>query len=192
MENLKSWINTQRSRKGFFPMLALMILITGLYVAEYAFLGCGIVKIVRFLVLIPGLFLIAWIDGHEKRIPNQILLVLFCIRSMLLIIECVIYGEYWTVFLTSSALGVLMAGGMFLFCYMITRGAIGAGDVKLMTIVGYFIGSKFIFGTIFLTVAAAAVYNFIALLLKKVSLKQEVPFGPFVLVGTVLMLGLGI
>lgn len=192
MNNLKNWLNIQRGRKGFFPMLVLMILISGLFIAEYVFLEYGVMKIIRCLILIVGLFLIAWIDGHEKRIPNQILLVLFCIRSVLLVMECVIYGEYWTIFLTSSALGALMAGGMFLFCYMITRGSMGAGDVKLMTLVGYFIGSKFIFGTIFLTVATAAVYNLIALLLKKVSLKQEVPFGPFVLVGTVLMLGLGI
>lgn len=192
MENLKNWLNTQRSQKGFCLVFSLMIVVIGLFMAEYIFGGYGAVKIVRYLVLILGLFLISWIDGHEKRIPNKILLVLFCIRSVLLIMECVMYEEYWTLFLTSSALGALISGGMFLLCYLITRGAMGAGDVKLMAVVGYFIGSKFIFGTIFLIVLVAAVYNVIALLLKKVSLKQEVPFGPFVLVGTVLMIGLGI
>lgn len=192
MENLKNWLKVQRSRRGFAAMLLLTAVTAGAFVAEYVFLGYGAVKLLRCLVLILGLFLIAWIDGQEKRIPNRILGVLFCIRSILLMIECVLYGEYWTLFLTSSALGAFLAGGMFFLCYIITRGAMGAGDVKLMAVVGYFIGSKFIFGTIFLIVAVAAVYNTAALLLKKVSLKQEVPFGPFVLAGTVLMIGLGI
>jgi len=192
MGGLKKWFDSQRTLKGFYWVLGLMLLVTVALTVEYIFLGNGVLKILRCLALVWGLFVIAWIDCHERIIPNKILLVLFCIRTVVLVAECILYSKYWMAFTMSCFIGFIAAGGMFLFCYFVTRGSLGAGDVKLMAVLGYFIGSKFIFGTIFLTVLTAAVYNLIGLLLKKVSLKQEVPFAPFVLAGTLLMMGLGI
>ena len=192
MNIVERWISEQKTHKGFYGMVILAVLATIALAAEYALLEYGLLKIARCLILVLGLFLIAWIDGHEKRIPNSILIVLFYFRTAILLTECVWYGEYRMVFIASCFLGVLLSGGLFLFCYMISKGAMGAGDVKLMALVGYYIGSKFIFGTIFLIVALAAIYSLTCLLFHRVHLKQEVPFAPFVLAGTYLMLGLGI
>lgn len=192
MEFLRNWFKKQREYPGFYWILGLLIFAEIAFTAEYLLLDYGILKILRYVILVCGLFVIAWIDGHEYIIPNKILLVLFATRTLFLIAECVIYREYFAVFIASSFLGFLAAGGMFLFCYLISHGAMGAGDVKLMALLGYFIGSKFIFGTIFVIVMIAAVYNVCRLILKKVSLKQEVPFAPFVLAGTLVMIGLGI
>jgi len=192
MDWIKEWIDIQKKLKGFYWMAGLLLFVTAALTGEYLYLGYGCLKIFRYLALVWGLFLIAWIDCHEKRVPNRILLVLFCIRSVLLLAECILYGELWTVFIVSCFIGFTASGGMFLLCYFMTRGALGAGDVKLMAVLGYFIGSKFIFGTIFLIVVIAAGVNIVRLLFKKVSLKQEISFAPFVLAGTLLMLGLGI
>jgi len=192
MDSVKEWLRMQKEFKGFYWMLGFMLAVTAALSAEYVLLGYQFLKILRCLLLLWGLFLIAWIDGHSGVIPNRILAVLFGIRTVLLLAECVVYREYWMTFIASCFIGFLAAGGMFLFCFVASKGAMGAGDVKLMALLGYFIGSRFIFGTIFLTVTAAAVYNVIRLLLRKVSLRQEVPFAPFVLAGTLLMMGLGI
>ncbi len=192
MDRIKEWLGQQRTRKGFYWLTGLMLVCTAALTGEYLLLGYELLKILRCLALLWGLFLIAWIDGHESVIPNRILLVMFGIRTVLLLAECIVYREYWMAFIASSFLGFAASGGMFLFCYLVSRAAMGAGDVKLMALLGYFIGSRFIFGTIFLIVAAAAAYNIIRLLCRKVSLRQEVPFAPFVLVGTLLMMGLGI
>jgi len=192
MDKLKDWLKQQKTYKGFCWMTALMIVSTIAIAAEYLFFEYSILKIMRCLALIWGLFLIAWIDGHEGVIPNRILLVLFGIRTVLLLAECIVYHDYWMTFTVNCFIGFMVSGGLFLLCYLVSRGAMGAGDVKLMAVLGYFIGGKFIYGTIFLIVVIAAVYNIIRLLFKKVGMKQEVPFAPFVLAGTLLMMGLGI
>ena len=92
----------------------------------------------------------------------------------------------------SAGAGLVLSGGMFLICYVIARGGIGAGDVKLLAVIGYWVGGGAVFTVVFLTVLSAAVYSSVGLLLKKISLKQEMPFAPFVLAGTVLTMMLGV
>lgn len=87
---------------------------------------------------------------------------------------------------------MILSGGMFLICYGITRGGIGAGDVKLLAVLGYWMGGGAIFTVIFLTVLSAALGGGMGLLFRKVSLKQEMPFAPFVLAGTILTMMLGV
>lgn len=92
----------------------------------------------------------------------------------------------------SAGAGMIFSGGMFLICYVIARGGIGAGDVKLLAVLGYWMGVGAVFTVIFLTVLLAAVYSGAGLLLRKVRLKQEMPFAPFVLAGTILTMMLGV
>ena len=80
---------------------------------------------------------------------------------------------------------------MFMLCYLISRGGIGVGDVKLFAVIGCFVGSGTILTLTFLSVVVSAAYSIIMLVLKKTGLKEEIPFAPFVLVGTVLTMALG-
>ena len=54
-----------------------------------------------------------------------------------------------------------------------------------------FVGSGTILTLTFLSVVVSAAYSIIMLVLKKTGLKEEIPFAPFVLVGTVLTMALG-
>ena len=72
------------------------------------------------------------------------------------------------------------------------RGRVGAGDIKLFAVLGYYFGAGYILTAVFLTVLTAALYSVAALLMKKTTLKQELPFAPFALAGTVLTIMLGV
>ena len=113
------------------------------------------------------------------------------IRAGFLMLECIIYMEYFGTLLITFIGGAVVSGGMFLLCYFLSRGGMGAGDVKLLTVVGFYVGMGTIFTDIFLTVCSAAIYTVIFLLLKKIKMKEEVSFAPFVLAGTVLTMALG-
>ena len=80
---------------------------------------------------------------------------------------------------------------MFLLADVISKGGIGMGDIKLFAVVGSYMGSGSILAVIFLTVMASAAYSAVMLLFKKVKWKEEIPFAPFILVGTVLTMALG-
>ena len=120
-----------------------------------------------------------------------ILIFLLLTRGILLIGECIVYHEYWMTFMLSSVSGFLLGGGMFLLCYLLTRGGIGAGDVKLFAVLGFYLGSGVIFTTTFLTIVYVAFYSCVKLLMKKTSLKQEMPFAPFIFLGTMTSMILG-
>ena len=66
------------------------------------------------------------------------------------------------------------------------------GDVKLFGVIGCYAGAGAIMPLIFLTIMISAVYSIVLLLLKKIKLKEEIPFAPFVLIGTILTLAIGI
>ncbi|MGI6006589.1 MAG: prepilin peptidase [Ruminococcus sp.] len=144
------------------------------------------------MVLVTALCFIAWIDWHEKRIPNSMLKTLLFIRILLLVPEWVLFAEIGLPLLLSSVFGMLTGGILFLLVYFLSRGGVGMGDVKLMGIIGCYVGIGGIMPTAFLTVIVSAIYSIILLALKKIGLKEEIPFAPFVLAGTVLAMALGI
>lgn len=158
---------------------------------EFCLFSYGLLKIIRYLLLLAALFLIAWIDWHEKRISNNILLPLLEARGLLLLMEWLSYPQYGFALFLSALAGLLIGGGMFLLASAISRGGIGMGDVKLFAIVGSYMGSGSILAVIFLAVMASAVYSAVMLILRKIKLKEEIPFAPFILIGTILTMALG-
>ncbi len=192
MEHIRAWLKEQWGIKRFRILLFVMLLFTIILAAEFCLFQYGGFKIVRYFILFWSLTVIAWTDCRSRRIPNAMVLFLLTARTVLLVMECLAYREYWKSVLLSSAGGLFLGGGMFLVCYLLARGGIGAGDVKLSAMLGYYLGSGAVFTAIFLTVLTAALFSIAVLLLKKANLKQEIPFAPFILTGTLITMMLGV
>lgn len=192
MEFWKTWLKTQWENKKFRVYAAFMSVLCLVLCLEFIWFRYTFLKGIRYLVLFLGLVWIAWIDLQEQVILNSILLGMLLIRTILLILELVLHMEYGLTILISFFAGALTGGGIFLLCYFITRGGIGAGDVKLFAVIGYYLGGSAIFTGIFLTVVFAAVYSIVCLLRKKITVKQEIPFAPFILAGITAVMALGV
>lgn len=192
MKEVREWFREQWKSSVFRGLTAATgLLVLGLGV-EFTLFQYGVLKILRYLILICCLSVIGWIDYKSRKIPNRFLLVMLVLRTVLLFAECLLYGELWMSIMISAFMGFVFAGGMFLLCYLISRGGIGAGDVKLFAVLGYYVGAGAVFSVTFLTVLTAAVFSVAALFAKKVSLKKEIPFAPFIFLGTVLTMALGV
>ena len=186
MEKYLSWLKEQWTDKRFRIYLA-VILIAGIGLAAIFFiLSYSLLKAIRYL-----LFLIAWNDGKKKRIPNKILKVLLGIRCVLMVLEWLRFPKLGLALLMSAALGALLGGGVFLLAHFIAKGGVGMGDVKLLAVIGTYVGSGSIMAAAFLSVMVSAIYSVVMLLLKKIKLKEEIPFAPFIFVGTALTMALG-
>ena len=185
------WFRDQMKDKKFrlFIFAALVVEIT--LAAEFTIFSYSILKTIRYLLLIGVLFLIAWIDQHKKKIPNRLLLFLLVGRIFLLLLEWLVFPGMGLSLLISSTLGMLLGGGLFLLAHFISRGGVGMGDVKLFGVIVCYTGVGGIMPLVFLTVMVSAVYSIVMLLLKKIKLKEEIPFAPFVLIGTILTLAMG-
>lgn len=105
-------------------------------------------------------------DLKHRRIPNSLVICLLlwgiCSRGM--------PGEW-----NSSVKGALLAGGSMLIFYMAFRRGIGAGDVKLLAVVGFYVGCERIWELLFLIFLMAAVWGILC--------KKEVPLAICVFLG---------
>lgn len=191
MEPTLQRIKIQLKDRKFRIYAGLGIIVGIVLCAEFLMFSYSILKCVRYLVLLAATFVIAWIDRHERRIPNRILLILLGIRAVLLVGEWTLVPSMGLSLLISSLMGMLIGGGLFLLAYFISRGGVGMGDVKFFAVIGTYMGTGSIMALVFMTALAAALYSIIMLILKKIKLKEEIPFAPFVLVGTILTMALG-
>jgi len=89
--------------------------------------------------------------------------------------------------LMGHLLGALIAFLFFLFVYLVTRGrAMGLGDVKLALALGLVLGWPDIGLTIMLAFILGGIAGLFLLLRHKTTMKGRLPFGPFLVIGSLL------
>ncbi|MBU2545230.1 prepilin peptidase [Patescibacteria group bacterium] len=84
------------------------------------------------------------------------------------------------------------AAGFFLTIFLISRGKwLGFGDVKLAILIGLLLGFPNILVSLFSAFLIGAIIGVGLIFLKKKTLKSEVPFGPFLILGIYIALFFG-
>ncbi|MBR0145732.1 MAG: prepilin peptidase [Eubacterium sp.] len=148
--------------------------------------GGEAVQTLRMVLLCSFLPLVAVIDHREMIIPNRLLLWMLAYwglaMGMFLLQDP---GNGWDV-LVDSLLGGLI-GASPLLVRLISKGGIGMGDIKLFTMVGLYVGKEDILRAMFLSLLLALIVLAVRKLRKRLAKREEVSFGPFVAVGTMLM-----
>ncbi len=97
----------------------------------------------------------------------------------------------WQPFL-GNLLAALGAGGFFGLIVLITRGrGMGRGDIKLAFLMGLILGWPKILVALFLAFLGGATLGLILVALGRKNLKSALPFGPFLVSGTILAVWLG-
>lgn len=192
MEEIKNWLKSHWSKRWFLITFAISIFIWIGLAVEFHMFEYSPLKILRYLLLLITAFFIAWIDGEEHRIPNRILFWLTIGRAAILLAECIVYMPMAMVLVISSVLGMLSGLILFGTCYLISRGGMGAGDVKLFMVIGLFLGANGVSTVAFISVSAAAVYSAILWVRRRIGMKYTIPFGPFVYIGLIASMFLGI
>jgi leader peptidase (prepilin peptidase)/N-methyltransferase len=93
------------------------------------------------------------------------------------------------IFLILSALG---AAGFFLLIFLISKGEwLGFGDVKLAFFMGLFLGFPSILIALFLAFLIGAIIGIGLIFVGEKTLKSQVPFGPFLVLGTLIAFFVG-
>jgi leader peptidase (prepilin peptidase) / N-methyltransferase len=96
----------------------------------------------------------------------------------------------------NSLIGILLGGGsLFLvatvYQWLFKREGMGGGDVKLLAMIGAFLGWKSVILTILLSSLIGSVTGIIMMVLKGKDFKYAIPFGPFLSLGAVVALFYG-
>jgi leader peptidase (prepilin peptidase)/N-methyltransferase len=95
-----------------------------------------------------------------------------------------------------SIIGALLGGGSLLLVAMsyqlITKKeGMGGGDIKLLAMVGAFVGWQGVFFTIFLASVVGTLVGLILMLQSDKGLKLAIPFGPFLSIGAIAYIHFG-
>lgn len=167
----------------------LVEIISGLFsLCVFLIFGLSLEGIIYY-IFISTLLVITFIDIDHQIIPDTIsipgipagFIASFVLPSLTYL---------------DSLLGIL-AGGVSLFLvswiYELIKGksGMGGGDIKLLAMIGAFIGWKGVLFTIFISSAVGTLTGIIIMLRTQKGLKLAVPFGPFLSIGAVIYIFFG-
>jgi leader peptidase (prepilin peptidase)/N-methyltransferase len=161
-----------------YPLVELM---TGILAVAILFMFGLTPESIVYFIFISSLLVITFIDIDHQIIPDIITLPGI---PMGLAASFILPAMTFK----SSLLGLLVGGGsLFLVAWtysLITRKeGMGGGDIKLLGMIGAFIGWKGVLFTIFVASLAGTFAGMIVMLLKGKNLKFAIPFGPFLSIG---------
>jgi len=80
----------------------------------------------------------------------------------------------------SSAIGAVLGFGMIFIVILISRGGMGAGDMKLFGVLGIVLGAEAVLLSFFLACFIGAVIGGLLLAFNIIKRRQPVPFGPYI------------
>lgn len=173
-----------RPKPWYLVLSCAVIVASGLFL--YFAQGETVLSTADCLLLLAILWACAWSDVKAFIIPNRIVLIGLILRCVLIAAEGLADpGELRYILLRS----VIAAGALFvasMFCRLVSPKAIGAGDIKLLVLMGLFLTTYRIWGAMLLSMIAAFVYSLYLVLVKKANRQTEIPFAPLLLTGTVL------
>jgi leader peptidase (prepilin peptidase)/N-methyltransferase len=138
-----------------------------------------------YSILFSLLIVIFFIDMYYQIIPNglNILILVFAVLNKIL--QNLFYNKPLN--LIDSLLGLIISSGIFLLIIIVSKGAMGGGDMKLIGVLGFILGFKKIILTIFLSFIFGGLISILLLIFKIKSRKDPIAFGPFICLAFVFM-----
>ncbi|MPM46289.1 Type 4 prepilin-like proteins leader peptide-processing enzyme [bioreactor metagenome] len=145
---------------GFLFILCLYALIPSIYLFKALALTC-------FLIVI------SFIDYDHSLIYDKVLIpmAVFGVAINLFI------GDIKTLNMLFSA---LLGGSIFLMLAIISKGGFGGGDIKFMACIGLWLGVKYTILAVLLSFIFGGLGAAILLLLKKKTITDKFPYGPYI------------
>jgi leader peptidase (prepilin peptidase)/N-methyltransferase len=142
-----------------------------------------------YFAFVAALIAITVIDLHHQIIPDGISLpgIGVGLLASLVIPQITFFN---------SLMGILLGGGSLflvatLYEWIFKREGMGGGDVKLLAMVGAFLGWKPVIVTILLSSLIGSITGILIMILKGKDFKYAIPFGPFLSLGAVIALFYG-
>jgi leader peptidase (prepilin peptidase)/N-methyltransferase len=139
-----------------------------------------------YFAFVAGLIVTTVIDLYHQIIPDVISLpgIGAGLLASLIIPQITFFN---------SLMGILLGGGSLflvasLYQWIIKREGMGGGDVKLLAMIGAFLGWKAVILTIFLSSLIGSIAGIMMIILKGKDFKYAIPFGPFLSLSAVVAL----
>jgi leader peptidase (prepilin peptidase)/N-methyltransferase len=157
-----------------YPLVELLTALLSLFL----FLKFGLTLIfLIFFIFTAVLIVITFIDLDHQIIPDVLTLPGIPVFFLLAIFVVKIP---WL----EALIGLLIGGGVlfaiaFVYELITKREGMGGGDIKLLAMIGGFLGWKSLIFVLLVSSFTGAIVGITAMIIKKQDMKYAVPFGPF-------------
>jgi len=157
-------------------------MLTGIlyFFTAYTAKNFGVWELGLNLTFISLLIVLAFIDLDSYRLPDVLVLPAFVVG----ILKSFVIGdpEIWR-----SLVGALITSGIFYLIAIFYSQGMGMGDVKFVAALGAFLGFPDILLAVFLASLIGVVAVGLMLIFTKKGFRDPIPFGPFLVMGTLLI-----
>ncbi len=126
----------------------------------------------KFSLLGSILIVVGFIDYKWQIIPDRLVVAGIVLAIFFVLVD----REHSPVYYLT---GAVTGGGILLAVGTISKGGMGGGDIKLMTVIGMFLGWQYTLIVLYLSVVIGGMVSTLLLLTGKKGRKDTVPFGPF-------------
>lgn len=139
-------------------------------------------KFFAYSALVCGLIIATFVDFEINEIPDQVSIGGFILGILLSAVFPSIFdtASRWSSFLNSALGAFAGAGSIYMMGFfgelVFKKEAMGGGDVKLMAMIGAFIGWKLVLLTFFL---APLFGSIVGVILKMKDGRDIIPYGPY-------------
>jgi leader peptidase (prepilin peptidase)/N-methyltransferase len=182
-----SWLLLQGKcrtcKKKISPRYVLVEILTGCLAAALMWrFGLQPITLILF-VFSAALVVITFIDLDHRIIPDVISLPGIPLGFLA--------SGFFSIGFLNAGIGVLVGGGSLLavaltYRLFTGRDGMGGGDIKLLAMIGAFIGWQGVLFTIFASSLTGTLIGLLAMVKQKEGMRLAIPFGPFLAVGALL------
>ncbi|MCR4425997.1 MAG: A24 family peptidase [Firmicutes bacterium] len=164
-----------------YPLVELMTGIMFAVIAAAYGLTTGSLIVAVFACLLT---VAAWTDLNTGLIPDRVTLPGLGAGLALSLISP-------DLTLPGAVAGALISGGVVYLIAVLSRGGMGGGDVKLMAMIGAFLGWRSGLLTLFLGALIGSVVGVTRIALGMQKRREPMPFGPYLALGAVVTIFIG-
>ena len=146
----------------------------------YSYVHIGLTpSLLPTLLFISFLMIVVVTDITYMIIPNKLLLFFL---PLFVFIQIIYPLEPFY----DAVLGAVVGFLLIALIIIISRGGMGAGDMKLFGVIGIMLGLQHVLLSFFIAVCVGGLIGAYLLIGKKKERKSQVPFGPFLVLGTMI------
>ena len=146
----------------------------------------NIPNLVKLVLLMGILAAVAVIDLRKTIIPNLLIVIGLIVRVLIYVVELLFYNNIFVPQLISDVIGFFIGFGILLIASIVSKGALGFGDVKLFGLIGLMSGAICTYSTLIISLLLSTIVSIGLMVSKKKSRKDSIPFGPFVFFGYII------
>ena len=164
----------------YSPRYALVELLTGCLFALCGLYYLPGIPLALVFVFVASLVVLTFVDLDHQIILDEVLVVMTAAGAAYVALHT---GNWW-----DALYGALFAGGLMLLIFILSRGGMGAGDVKLSFVLGLWLGLKASVVCLMLAFVTGGVIGVLLLATGIKKRRDPIPFGPFLCIGAYISL----